>query len=143
MKLQTVMAIHPVTIGAHETVAKAAARMRNTNVGCLVVMNDRAVAGIITDRDLVIRCTAEGHEPVACTVADHMSHPVIARTPDMDVLAAAHVMTEAKVKRMVVIDAGELVGIVSLSDIALALDKPVHELLLGMGAAHRMSVAAT
>ncbi len=141
MQLQTVMALDPVTVQADATVAVAAARMRDGNVGCLVVMDKRKVVGVITDRDLVVRCMAKGagHAPDICLVSNHMSHPVVTRPAQTDVLAAAHLMKEARIKRLVITDIGELVGLVSFSDIAIALDKPVHDLLLGMAAARRMT----
>jgi len=136
MKLKDIMSKNVLTLGANESVTTAAKRMKALNVGCLIITGS-GVQGIITDRDLAVRCIAAKHASNDCKVGDHMTKAVISAEPDMDVLDAAHLMTERQVKRMPVMDHGKLVGIVSLSDIAIALDKPMHDLLLGMGAARR------
>jgi len=141
MELRTIMAYKPITVGPHETVPRAAAKMRDANVGCLVVTTGGTVAGIVTDRDLVVRClgaTTEGHNPAECTVAAHMTQPVVTAPPEMDVLEAAHLMMQQKVKRLPVVHGSEVLGLVSMSDIAEALERPVHDLLAGMGVARRL-----
>jgi len=136
------MAYKPLSVPPNETVTRAAAKMRDANVGCLVVTSGGMVAGIITDRDLVVRCLSragEGnHRLEECTVADHMTQPVITARPDMDILEAAHLMTQQEVKRLPVVHGEDVMGLVSMSDVAQALDRPVHDLLVGMGAARRL-----
>lgn len=140
MQVSSVMARKLLTIRSGESIADAAKRMRDANVGCLVITtNSGAVQGIITDRDLVVRCVSTDDDTQLCPVVNHMSNPVITVSPAVDVLEAAHLMTEKKVKRLPVVEDGKLVGLVSLSDIALALEQPVQDLLLGMGAARRVA----
>jgi IMP dehydrogenase len=111
--------------------------MQEANVGCLVVVREGLVQGILTDRDIAVRCTSGGHDPQQCMVAVHMSSPVVVVRPNTDLLEAAHLMLQRRVKRLPVVEDGRLVGLVSLSDVAKAMDTPLHELLIGMGAGRR------
>ncbi|MBI4202770.1 MAG: CBS domain-containing protein [Chloroflexi bacterium] len=133
------MATNPVVVSPQESVANAAKLMRQSNVGCLIVTNSNSVQGIVTDRDLTVRCLAEGHNPGGCRVSHHMTSPVTTAASTMDILDAARLMVEQGVKRLPVVDEERLIGLVSLSDIAQAMDRPMHDLLLGMGAARRMA----
>jgi signal-transduction protein with cAMP-binding, CBS, and nucleotidyltransferase domain len=67
-----------------------------------------------------------------------MTDPVITAAREADVFVAARIMTENKVKRLPIAQGGELVGVVSFSDIALAMDQPLHNLMVGMGAARQV-----
>lgn len=137
MQLKHIMARNVITVAQEETIVNAASRMRVANIGCLVVTNAGAVKGIITDRDLAVKCVSARHNPQQCLVGEHMSNPVIVADPGMDALDAAHLMTERRVKRLPVVEGDQLVGLVSLSDIALAMEQPMHDVLSGMGAARR------
>lgn len=136
MRLRDIMAKKVLTIKADDSVSAAASRMKESNVGCLLVVGS-GPQGIITDRDIAVRCVAEEHDTCDCQVSQHMSNPLITATPDMDVLDAARLMTRKQIKRLPIMEGQKLVGLVSLSDVALALDKPMHNLLIGMGAARR------
>jgi|SRR3990172_771415 len=136
MQLRDIVHAKVITIEGSEAVTQAAKRMKEANVGCIVVTGS-AVMGIITDRDLTVRCLAEGHDSRTCTVSQHMTSPAIVVSPTLDVLDTAHLMTERKVKRLPMVEAGHLVGLVSFSDIAQAMDRPLHDLMIGMGAARR------
>jgi CBS domain-containing protein len=139
MQLKDIMAKHVVTVTPDESVFQAAGLMRQASVGCLVIAQDGRPQGIVTDRDLTIRCLGEGHNPVLCPVSQHMSAPVITTTPDMDVLYAAHLMTNKKIKRLPVVENDRLVGLVSFSDIANAMIQPMVHLLAGLGASRRVA----
>ncbi len=139
MDLREIMAQHVVTITADDSVFKAASLMRQASVGCLVIAEDGQAQGIVTDRDLAIRCMGEGHNPALCAVGNHMSTPVFTATPDMDVLYAAHLMTNKKIKRLPVVEGEKLVGLVSFSDIANAMIQPMVHLLAGLGASRRVA----
>ena len=121
MNLKDIMAKNVTTISKDETVATAAQRMREINIGCLVVVKGEVLEGIVTDRDLLIGCLGDAHDPGQCWVARHMSSPVITAGPDMDVMDAAHMMVSRKIKRLPIVEEGLLVGLVSLSDIGHTL----------------------
>ena len=136
MQLRNIVRGRVITIDENDTVIEAAKRMKEANIGCLVVTGS-TIAGIVTDRDLTVRCLAEAHHSAECTVSRHMSSPAITVAPTMDVLDAAHLMTERQVKRLPLVENGQLVGLVSFSDVAQAMDRPLHDLMIGMGAARR------
>lgn len=122
MLARDIMTRDPEVVTPDETVARAAAIMRERNVGIVPVVNDRShmkLEGVITDRDIAIRCVAERHHR-DCRVADHMTsdHLDTARTdtPVEDVLST---MEHDRVRRIPVVDERErLVGIIAQADIA-------------------------
>lgn len=135
MQLKEIMTRDVITTSGEERIVTAAQRMRDANIGCLVVTNAGKVDGIITDRDLTVGCISEGHDPYECRVSEHMSTPAIAAKASMDILDAANLMVQGRVKRLPVIENGQLLGVVSFADLAPAMEHPIHELLVGMGAA--------
>jgi CBS domain-containing protein len=137
MQLKDIMAKKVITIAEDQTTFTAASLMREASIGCLVVTNKGKVEGIITDRDLTVRCLTEGHNPLLCGISQHMSHPVITAGPGMDVLYAVHLMSNKKIKRLPVVEGDQLVGLVSFSDIANAMIQPMAHLLAGLGVSRR------
>ncbi len=117
MKLEEIMAKEVVTARPDDPIAGTAKRMREKGVGCLVITIDQAIKGIVTDRDL-LACLSEGHNPYECKVSAHMSSPVVVEGPKEELLNAAEVMAQRKIKRLPVADDGKLLGIVSFSDIS-------------------------
>jgi CBS domain-containing protein len=138
MKVQDVMAKNVITARPDESVTAVAKLMREGDVGCVIVADGPAVKGIITDRDLAVRCLGNGDNPQSCVVSRHMTDRVITAPPEADVFVAARMMTENKIKRLPISQGGALVGVVSFSDIALAMDQPLHNLMVGMGAARQV-----
>jgi signal-transduction protein with cAMP-binding, CBS, and nucleotidyltransferase domain len=123
MKLEEIMTKDVATIGPDEAVVTAAQCMLERSVGSLIVEDDRLLKGIITDRDLLY-CIGNGHDPGRCKVSTHMSRPVVTERRDEDLLVAAEVMMRRGVKRLPVTQDGQVVGIVSFSDVSRA----THEL---------------
>lgn len=112
-----------------ETVRAAAERMREHEVGTLVVVEPGATAearGMITDRDIALRCVALGLDPEATRVAAVMTAPVATVDEDTPVEAAAEEMARAGIRRLVVTGPGrKAVGVLALDDI---LDLVIEEL---------------
>jgi CBS domain-containing protein len=106
-------------IKAEETVDRAARRMRDLDVGALPICGpDDRLVGILTDRDIVVKCLAEGKDPTTCTAMDLAQGTprwVDANASEDEVLSA---MTQYQVKRMPVIQDHRLVGMISESDLA-------------------------
>lgn len=127
MKLQEIMRADVIQISPGECVGEAAKRMREKSVGCLVVTADGAIKGIITDRDL-LACIDQKHDPYQCGIALHMSRPVIVLRPEEDHLAAVNVMCKKRIKRLPVAKDGNLLGIVSLSDLAALAESDLKRL---------------
>ena len=137
MWVKDVMSDQVFTISSDDTIAEAAKKMATEDVGCLLVAEGGELEGIITDRDIAIRCCGEGEDPEGCTVADHMSTPVFQISPDESVWDAVEMMIENQVKRLPVTENGRLVGLLSFSDVAESLALPVNNLLLAMGKTRR------
>lgn len=108
----------PETTTGDDTVLQAAQQMLAQDVGTLVVTGaDRRPEGIITDRDIVLRCIAEGRFPDRTKVRDVMTDAVHTIYEDAEVEAALETMADREVRRLIVVDDGErVVGIVSLDD---------------------------
>jgi CBS domain-containing protein len=88
-------------------------------VGALPICgNDNRLAGMITDRDIVLKCVAEGHDTTSMKVADYAGDEVVTIGADDSVEEALATMTSAGVRRLPVIDGHDLVGMVSQADIA-------------------------
>jgi CBS domain-containing protein len=104
-----------------DSLAHAAERMRELDCGSLPVCGDSdKLVGMITDRDITIRGTAESCDPAGTRVADVMSPGIFYCFEDEDVAAAAQLMEEKQVRRLVVLNRDKrMVGIVSLGDIAV------------------------
>jgi CBS domain-containing protein len=102
-----------------ETLADAARKMRDLDVGALPICgDDDRLHGMITDRDIVVRCVAEGGDPSTTKVGDLAEGKPVTIGADDSVEEALRTMTEHGVRRLPVIDGHRLVGIVSQADIA-------------------------
>ena len=119
MKVRDIMTNHVVRIGAEEPVEVAARAFAHYNVGMLPVCGaDGRLRGVVTDRDLVVRCVAMGRNAGQVKVKDVMTGNVITAGPDMDVSAAAYLMGRQQVRRLPILDNGKLCGMLSLADLA-------------------------
>ena len=119
MKVRDIMTNTVIGIGAEESVEVAARQLAHYNIGALPVLgSDGKVCGMVTDRDLVIRCVASGQAPANTTVRQVMTKQVISAQPDMEVGVAAHLMGRQQVRRLPVTENGKLCGMVSLGDLA-------------------------
>ena len=124
VRVREVMTEHPVELPASASASDAAAAMRRLNVGAVLVMTDhQGLCGIVTDRDLVIRAMASGKDPKNVKLEDICSREVTSLGPDDSVEKAVKLMREKAVRRLPVLDESKPVGIVSLGDLALRLDR--------------------
>ena len=119
MKIREVMSNRVVRINQEESVAVAARTLARYNIGALPVCgSDGRLCGVVTDRDLVTRCIAAGRLPASTPVRDVMTTNVISARPDMDTVAAAGLMGRKQIRRLPVLENGQLCGMVSLGDLA-------------------------
>ena len=109
-----------VITSAPDADAVAVARlMRDHRVGSVVVVDQgEAPVAMVTDRDLAVRVFAEGVAP-GSQVGEYASRPLVCGEPEMELDEAAALMVQHRVRRLPVVDAGRLVGIVTLDDIAV------------------------
>ncbi|MEU6710679.1 CBS domain-containing protein [Nonomuraea purpurea] len=105
-------------VSSHETLDRAAQMMRTMNVGALPVCGpDDRLAGIITDRDIVVKCVAAGHDPAKVT-AGELATGLVWVPADATVEEALERMEKHQIKRLPVIDNHRLVGMISEADLA-------------------------
>lgn len=120
--VRDVMTADTVTIEAGRTVAEAARLMRSAHTGVLVVTADGAVAGVVTDRDITVRAVAEGRDPATTSVGEVATRDVESVGPDAGLADVVQTMRSRAVRRVPVVEAGRVVGIVSIGDLALEVD---------------------
>lgn len=114
-----IMHIGAECIGEHETLAQAARRMRDLDVGALPVCgDDDRLHGIITDRDIVVRCVAAGGDPETVTAGDLAQGKPFTIDADASTGQVLQVMEEHRIRRLPVIDNHRLVGMISEADLA-------------------------
>jgi CBS domain-containing protein len=102
-----------------DTIAEAARKMRDLEVGALPICGeDNRLKGVITDRDIVLNCVAEGLDANAVRVEDYAGDEVVTIGADDDIEEALSTMSRAGVRRLPVIDGHDLVGMISQADIA-------------------------
>jgi len=137
MKVKEIMTAGPRAVLPGDTVRRAADVMRELNIGAVPVVEDltsKKLSGIITDRDITVRCTSAGHTP-NCFVRQHMTAmPLQTIHPDDDVSEVFEKMERAQVRRIpVVTPEGVLVGIIAQADLATkvgpAQPRQIEELL--------------
>jgi CBS domain-containing protein len=114
-----------------DTLADAAKKMRDLGVGALPICGeDQRLKGMITDRDIVVKCIAEGGDPASTKVESFCEGKPVTIGADDSVEEALKTMTDHGVRRLPVIDGHELVGMVSQADVAKNLpEEQVGELV--------------
>lgn len=120
--LEDVMSTDLVTCPATTTIEDAARLMRDHNIGdVLVTGDDGQLTGIVTDRDLVVRCLADGAAPDS-PIAQACSSDLASVAAGSSVDDAAQLMRDRSLRRLPVVDQGRAVGIVTLGDLAIGQD---------------------
>ena len=117
-KVKDVMITDIVTVDVGVSVRKAVERMNNHAVGCLVVLEKGNFAGILTERDVLKRVVAKARNPDETLVGDVMSKPLTVVSPEASLEEAVKLMFEERVKKLTVVEDKELVGLVTVTDIA-------------------------
>ena len=119
MQVQELMAKNPISVETQEPVVAAARLMKQRNIGSIPVCDlEGKLVGMLTDRDVVLRCVAQGRDPAQLTVENIMSTGAVTARPEEDVSAALERMSREQVRRLPVIREGALVGMLSLADVA-------------------------
>jgi CBS domain-containing protein len=119
MEIKNIMTKTVATINAEDTVERAAQMMKEHNVGSIPVCRGEKVVGVITDRDIALRSTAEGQNVKQQKVKDIMTSNPVTGTPNMDVHEAARLMSERQIRRLPIVENDKVVGIVALGDLAV------------------------
>ncbi len=108
----------PQTISSDMNAADAAGLMKSEDVGVLPVVDDGRLVGLVTDRDLVIRVLAARRDPTEVRVGDIATTHTVTVEPDTSLSEARGLMERHKVRRLPVLKGEELVGVLSLGDVA-------------------------
>ena len=122
MRARDIMTAHPAHVTPGDPIGTAAALMREHDVGIIPVVDNHVtlrLVGVVTDRDIVVRCVAHHHD-LGCSVRDHMTaHSVRAVYPDESLDEVLATMERARIRRVPVVDDdGRLVGIIAQADLA-------------------------
>ncbi len=128
-----IMSTEVETIAPEDTLQRAARRMKELDIGALPVCSGTRLLGMLTDRDIAVRGVAEGLAPDQTCVSDVMTQEVEWCSADADVESVMRKMGDEQLRRMPVVNSRqELVGIVSLADLALKsgrhIDRAVREI---------------
>ena len=118
MKIRDVMTPNPRTLSPNDTIQAAAQVMQAEDTGAVPVVNEGRVLAVVTDRDIVVRVVAEGGS-LASPVSSIATKNVVCATPDMSTREASELMSEHQIRRLPVVENDQLVGIVSIGDLAV------------------------
>jgi CBS domain-containing protein len=119
-----VMTKDVVYLPAETTIDEAAKAMRDRNIGDVVVTEGPALAGVVTDRDIVVRAVAERRDPGSTPLGTITSRDMIMVQQDATATEAVRMMRDRAVRRLLVCDRDrQLVGILSIGDLALEMDR--------------------
>lgn len=120
--VRDVMTPNPVAIAADASLVEAAQVMRSRDVGDVLVTEDGRLRGILTDRDIVVRAIAVGGSPADTLAGECCSPDVKSVTVDAPTDEAVQLMRQHALRRLPVVDSDQLVGMVSIGDLALSED---------------------
>ncbi|MCW4050016.1 MAG: CBS domain-containing protein [Candidatus Bathyarchaeota archaeon] len=121
LKVRDVMTRDVVMVHPDETIEDAARLMTRYGISSLIVKDESGVMGILTERDVLTRVVASSRDPRSVSVSAIMTRSLISTEPDTTLLDAGRVMVENKIKKLPVIDIdeGDVIGILSLTDVAI------------------------
>ena len=119
MQVKEIMTTNIAAVAPDSTVLEAAKAMQAHNIGCMPVCQPGGkIAGIVTDRDIVVRNIANNGDPKTSRIKDVMTKNVITAEPGMDVGTAADIMSKNKIRRLPVVQDGSVIGMIAIGDLA-------------------------
>ena len=117
VRMRDIMVTKVVTTTKNSTLEEAVKLMNDHEIGCLVVTENKKAVGILTERDLLKRILAKSENLKGIKVEEAMSTPLISVEPTVEIGDASRLMFEMNIKKMPIIGKGELLGLVTLTDI--------------------------
>ncbi len=132
--IREVMTPNPVCCPADATIQVVAEKMRQEDTGFIPLVDTATgkVCGVITDRDLAVRALYDGADPFRATAREYCSENLATIGPGASLEAAIHVMEDRHVRRLIVMDDGQAIGVVSLGDLAETTPKLAEEVLVAI-----------
>ncbi len=115
--VKEIMSRNPVIVNVKMPVNEAAKLMSSKGVSTLVVEDEGKYVGIVTDRDMIVKILAEDNDPRNTCVGEIMSHPIIMISGEESISTAARVMSRRRIRKLPVVQNGEMVGLLSENDI--------------------------
>ncbi len=125
MKISEIMTKDVVSLSVDDTAEHAAELMKAHDIGSIPVSTSERVVGIVTDRDIILRCVAEGKNIKTEKVRNIMTSNPVVGNQDISVDDAARIMSERQIRRLPIVSNDQLVGMVSLGD--LAVEPKLHQ----------------
>src|SRR5579859_1104877 len=122
MTVEQVMTRDPVRLQVDTTLDEAAKVMRDKDIGDVVVVDSGRLVGVVTDRDIVVRAVADGITPADTTLGSVVSKDLVTIGPQASARDAALLMRDRAVRRVLVCENDQLIGIVSIGDLAVDID---------------------
>jgi CBS domain-containing protein len=124
MKVRDIMTADARCVGERQSLTDAARMMRELGVGALPICgDDDRLKGMLTDRDIVVKCIADGGDPSSVRAGDFAEGKPVTVGADDDVDVALETMSEHAVRRLPVIDGHDLVGMIAQADVARNIDE--------------------
>lgn len=123
-----IMREHVITANPDDLVDEVAGKLNDAHVGCAVVVEGEQPVGIVTDRDICVRLDANWAPTRDMTVSEVMSTDLVTADVGADVLELSRTMAEQGVRRLPLVDDGELVGIVTQDDLLILLSEELNNL---------------
>ncbi|UQN07303.1 CBS domain-containing protein [Deinococcus sp. QL22] len=117
LTLRDIMTRDLTTVDGGATLKEVASLMREQDIGNVLVMDGERLVGIVTDRDIVIRAVAYGHD-LGSAITDYASGNVFTMDASSNVQDAAKEMSNRQLRRLPITEGGKVVGIVALADLA-------------------------
>jgi CBS domain-containing protein len=121
IKVRDIMVSPVITVDANTSVEEVCKIMGEKHIGSVIVTESGKPAGIFTERDLLTKILAKDPNLLKGRVKDFMSSPLTVITPDFELREAARIMTQLKIRRLPVVQEGQLLGIVTSADIIKAI----------------------
>ena len=118
LKVRDVMVREVITVDENSSVKEAVDIMNEFQIGSLIVLEKGKAVGIVTERDFLRRVIAGAKDVMNIEVKEIMTTPLVVVAPSSDLEQAVRLMFKKKIKKLAVVDANKLVGIVTLTDIA-------------------------
>jgi IMP dehydrogenase len=138
VKVEELMVKNVITLQTNTSVYEAVKLLNKNKIGCLVIVQDGQIVGILTERDLLERVLEKCRNPRETKVSEIMTKQVIVGNPEMELSEATNLMFENRVKKLPITQRKQLVGIVTLTDIArsISMDKKTIELITKLSNMH-------
>lgn len=119
MKVRDVMTSSVEWVTPDTSIVEVARLMKKDDVGSIPICQDKRLMGIITDRDIVLKVVATGEDLINIPVQSIMNTDIICVSPDQDVHEAANLMAKYQIRRLPVLEDGEITGILAIGDLAI------------------------